>query len=118
MTPNMLLLPILLPVLIASICLALPSRIRIIRRALRETSSSWVTITIVRPARLRRAKRSRISRWVTESRLTQRTESPSAMLTLWGTNAVPGRTAEAVRWYRSLVAQIPGATVEDVAIVR
>jgi DNA/RNA-binding domain of Phe-tRNA-synthetase-like protein len=30
---------------------------------------------------------------------------------VWGTTALPGRTATATRWYRELVAAIPGATV-------
>jgi DNA/RNA-binding domain of Phe-tRNA-synthetase-like protein len=34
---------------------------------------------------------------------------------VWGTRALPGRTAEATRWYRELVEQIPGVTLEDVA---
>lgn len=35
---------------------------------------------------------------------------------VWGTRALPGRTAEAVAWYRALVAAIPGASIEDVAL--
>lgn len=34
---------------------------------------------------------------------------------IWGTNALPGRTEAATRWYRDLVATIPGATNEPVA---
>jgi hypothetical protein len=36
---------------------------------------------------------------------------------VWGTNALPGRTAEVTRWYRELVASIPGTTIEDVALI-
>lgn len=35
---------------------------------------------------------------------------------VWGTNKLPGRTAAATAWYRELVATIPGATLEDVAL--
>jgi DNA/RNA-binding domain of Phe-tRNA-synthetase-like protein len=35
---------------------------------------------------------------------------------VWGTRALPGRAADAARWYRELVAQIEGAAVEDVAL--
>jgi DNA/RNA-binding domain of Phe-tRNA-synthetase-like protein len=35
---------------------------------------------------------------------------------VWGTNALPGRTQQATRWYRELVATIPGATNEDVVV--
>lgn len=35
---------------------------------------------------------------------------------VWGSNQLPGRTHEATRWYRQLVAQIPGATIEDVTL--
>lgn len=35
---------------------------------------------------------------------------------VWGTRELPGRTAEAVAWYRALAASIPGATVEDIAL--
>jgi DNA/RNA-binding domain of Phe-tRNA-synthetase-like protein len=33
---------------------------------------------------------------------------------IWGTSALPGRTAAATAWYRELVAMIPGATSDDV----
>lgn len=33
---------------------------------------------------------------------------------IWGTNKLPGRTDAATRWYRDLVASIPGATNEPV----
>jgi DNA/RNA-binding domain of Phe-tRNA-synthetase-like protein len=35
---------------------------------------------------------------------------------VWGTHALPGRTQEATRWYRDLVATIPGTSNEDVAL--
>jgi DNA/RNA-binding domain of Phe-tRNA-synthetase-like protein len=35
---------------------------------------------------------------------------------VWGTKALAGRTGETTRWYRELVAAIPGATVEDVTL--
>jgi len=35
---------------------------------------------------------------------------------VWGTNKLAGRTQQATRWYRDLVATIPGATNEDVVI--
>ncbi len=35
---------------------------------------------------------------------------------VWGTHALDGRTAQATRWYRDLVATIPGATNEDVTL--
>lgn len=38
----------------------------------------------------------------------------TTLAVVWGTNAFPGRTAQATRWYRDLVATIPGATNEDV----
>lgn len=37
---------------------------------------------------------------------------------VWGTNALAGRTAQATRWYRDLVATIAGATNEDVIVQR
>jgi DNA/RNA-binding domain of Phe-tRNA-synthetase-like protein len=36
---------------------------------------------------------------------------------VWGTRALPGRTADTVRWYRELVAAVPGATVEDAKLL-
>lgn len=38
-----------------------------------------------------------------------------ALAIVWGTNALPGRTAAATRWYRDLLAPI--ATLEDVSVV-
>jgi len=35
---------------------------------------------------------------------------------VWGTRALAGRTADAVRWYRALVAAIDGAVIEDVTL--
>ena len=35
---------------------------------------------------------------------------------VWGTRALPGRAAEAARWYRELVAEIEGAELVDVAL--
>ncbi|HUJ62832.1 MAG TPA: phenylalanine--tRNA ligase beta subunit-related protein [Kofleriaceae bacterium] len=35
---------------------------------------------------------------------------------VWGTRALPGRTARTVAWYRELVARIPGATLEPVEL--
>jgi DNA/RNA-binding domain of Phe-tRNA-synthetase-like protein len=35
---------------------------------------------------------------------------------VWGTRAVPGRTADATAWYRELVSRIAGATNDDVAL--
>jgi DNA/RNA-binding domain of Phe-tRNA-synthetase-like protein len=35
---------------------------------------------------------------------------------VWGTRALAGRTAEAVRWYRALIGAIEGAAIEDVAL--
>ena len=40
----------------------------------------------------------------------------AALVVLWGTRALPGRTAEATRWYRALVPAITGPTVEDVTL--
>lgn len=39
----------------------------------------------------------------------------SALAIVWGTRALPDRTAAATAWYRELVALIDGATIEDVA---
>lgn len=50
----------------------------------------------------------------------QRTKTHEATHTtlsiVWGTKQLPGRTAQATAWYRELVARIPGATTEDVAL--
>jgi DNA/RNA-binding domain of Phe-tRNA-synthetase-like protein len=42
----------------------------------------------------------------------------TTLAVIWGTNALSGRTADATRWYRDLVATIPGATNEDVTLQR
>jgi DNA/RNA-binding domain of Phe-tRNA-synthetase-like protein len=51
---------------------------------------------------------------------TQRTkthdDTRTTLSIVWGTTALPGCTAETTRWYRELVATIPGAAVEDVGI--
>jgi DNA/RNA-binding domain of Phe-tRNA-synthetase-like protein len=41
----------------------------------------------------------------------------AALSIVWGTKSLPGRTARAVAWYRELVATLPDASVEDVALV-
>jgi DNA/RNA-binding domain of Phe-tRNA-synthetase-like protein len=40
----------------------------------------------------------------------------AAISIVWGTSALPGRTAEATRWYRELVGAIEGAMVEAVVV--
>jgi DNA/RNA-binding domain of Phe-tRNA-synthetase-like protein len=35
---------------------------------------------------------------------------------VWGSNRLPGRTAQATAWYRELVSRIAGATIEDVEL--
>lgn len=39
-----------------------------------------------------------------------------AIVIVWGTRALPGRSAEATRWFRELVETIDGATTSDVGI--
>jgi DNA/RNA-binding domain of Phe-tRNA-synthetase-like protein len=39
-----------------------------------------------------------------------------ALAIVWGTRTLPGRTAKATAWYRELVATIPDAVIEDVAV--
>ncbi|HET9625118.1 MAG TPA: hypothetical protein VFP84_27310 [Kofleriaceae bacterium] len=50
----------------------------------------------------------------------QRTKTHDATLVtlaiVWGTRALPGRTADTTRWYRALVGAIDGATTDDVAL--
>ena len=41
----------------------------------------------------------------------------AALSIVWGTRSLPGRTQKATAWYRELVAQIPGASVESVELV-
>lgn len=52
----------------------------------------------------------------------QRTKTHDAtrdvLAIVWGTRAVPGRTADATRWFRELVLAIDGATVDDVALTQ
>ncbi len=40
----------------------------------------------------------------------------AALSIVWGTRALPGRTAKTVAWYRRLVGEIAGATIEDVQV--
>ena len=40
----------------------------------------------------------------------------AAIAIVWGTRARPGLAAAATRWYRELVAMIPGATTDDVVV--
>jgi len=40
----------------------------------------------------------------------------AALVVLWGTRALAGRTGDATRWYRTLVPAIAGATVEDLVL--
>lgn len=55
---------------------------------------------------------------VKDAQRTKTHDGTTAVLSIvWGTNALPGRTATATRWYRDLVASIPGTTIEDVALV-
>ena len=41
----------------------------------------------------------------------------AALSIVWGSNKLPGHTQEATSWYRQLIASIPDATTEDVALV-
>jgi DNA/RNA-binding domain of Phe-tRNA-synthetase-like protein len=43
-------------------------------------------------------------------------ETRVALSVVWGSKQLPGRTAAATSWYRNLVAQIPGAVIEDVEL--
>lgn len=40
----------------------------------------------------------------------------AALSVVWGTKALPGRTAKTTAWYRELLARLPGVTTEDVAL--
>lgn len=40
----------------------------------------------------------------------------AALAIVWGTRALPERTAQATRWYRELVRAIPGVELEDVVL--
>ncbi|MEJ7600982.1 MAG: phenylalanine--tRNA ligase beta subunit-related protein [Kofleriaceae bacterium] len=42
----------------------------------------------------------------------------AAIVIVWGTRALVGRTAATTRWYRELVAKIDGASTQDVALVQ
>lgn len=54
---------------------------------------------------------------VKDAQRTKTHDATRAMLSIvWGTSALPGRTAQATAWYRELVATIPGATLEDVVL--
>ena len=50
----------------------------------------------------------------------QRTKTHDGTVTtlsiVWGTRALPGRTQKTTAWYRELVAMIPGAAIEEVAV--
>jgi DNA/RNA-binding domain of Phe-tRNA-synthetase-like protein len=41
----------------------------------------------------------------------------AAVAIVWGTRALPGWTAQVTRWYRELVGEIAGVTIEDVTLV-
>jgi DNA/RNA-binding domain of Phe-tRNA-synthetase-like protein len=41
----------------------------------------------------------------------------TALAVVWGTRALPGRTAATVAWYRALLGELPGVTLEDVGFV-
>jgi DNA/RNA-binding domain of Phe-tRNA-synthetase-like protein len=43
-------------------------------------------------------------------------ESRNVLAIVWGTRGLAGRTAETVRWYRTLVATIEGAVIDDVEL--
>ncbi len=54
---------------------------------------------------------------VKDAQRTKTTDATVATLSIvWGTRDLPGRTAAATQWYRSLVATIPGATIENVPV--
>lgn len=40
-----------------------------------------------------------------------------ALVVVWGTRAIPGRSAEATQWFRELVGGLQDARTEDVAVV-
>jgi DNA/RNA-binding domain of Phe-tRNA-synthetase-like protein len=42
----------------------------------------------------------------------------NALSVIWGTRTLNGRTRKTGAWYRELVAQLPGATLEEVTLVR
>jgi len=41
----------------------------------------------------------------------------AAIAIVWGTRSLPNRTAKVTAWYRGLVGEIDGATIEDVATI-
>jgi DNA/RNA-binding domain of Phe-tRNA-synthetase-like protein len=41
-------------------------------------------------------------------------DTRAALAIVWGTNALPGRTAKTTAWYRELAAAVDGVSVEDV----
>ncbi len=45
-------------------------------------------------------------------------DTRTVLAVIWGTTALPGRTQATTRWYRELLAAIPGATVEEVELRR
>jgi DNA/RNA-binding domain of Phe-tRNA-synthetase-like protein len=55
---------------------------------------------------------------VKDAQRTKTSATTRATLSIvWGTSALPERTARATAWYRELVATIEGATLDDVALV-
>lgn len=55
---------------------------------------------------------------VKDAQRTKTSDATRATVTIvWGTRALPGRTAETVRWYRELLTSVPGTTVEDVKLL-
>jgi DNA/RNA-binding domain of Phe-tRNA-synthetase-like protein len=54
---------------------------------------------------------------VKDAQRTKTHEGTRATLSIvWGTRALPGRTAKATGWYRELMASIPGATLEEIQL--
>ena len=54
---------------------------------------------------------------VKDAQRTKTHEGTRAVLAIiWGTTALPGRTADTTRWYRELLAAIDGAHLEDVEL--
>jgi DNA/RNA-binding domain of Phe-tRNA-synthetase-like protein len=54
---------------------------------------------------------------VKDAQRTKTSETSRYVLSIvWGTRALPGRTAKATAWYRELVATIAGATIESVEL--
>jgi DNA/RNA-binding domain of Phe-tRNA-synthetase-like protein len=42
----------------------------------------------------------------------------AALTIIWGTRALPGRTAKVTAWYRELLGEIAGASIEDVTLLQ